>query len=81
MCISDSSLIDGLYYRWFDYSAYGTPIDGTRIIPIKTPLKQVGVLCHCSTTKQEGKLPDYCIPSYKTLGVYFFSFVSLLTQC
>ena len=27
--------------RWFDYSRFGTPIGGTKIICVKTPLKKV----------------------------------------
>ena len=33
-----------LYHRWFKYSRYGTPIGETKIIAVKTPLKQVSVV-------------------------------------
>ena len=34
-----------LYHRWFKYSRYGTPIGDTKIIAVKTPLKQVLIIC------------------------------------
>ena len=30
-------------HRWFDYSRFGTPIDTTRILAVKTPLKKVQI--------------------------------------
>ena len=45
--VIDGSLYSQFYgicsvlYRWFDYTPFGTPIGSTRIIPVKTPLKQV----------------------------------------
>ena len=30
-----------LPHRWFDYSRFGSPIDSTRIVAVKTPLKKV----------------------------------------
>ena len=34
-------------FRWFDYSRFGNPIDSTRIVAIKTPLRKVGILPMC----------------------------------
>ena len=45
--VIDGSLYSQFYgicsvlYRLFDYTPFGTPIGSTRIIPVKTPLKQV----------------------------------------
>ena len=52
--VIDGSLYSQFYgicsflYRWFDYTPFGTPIGSTRIIPVKTPLKQVQVWPFCS---------------------------------
>ncbi|KAF0294817.1 RNA/RNP complex-1-interacting phosphatase [Amphibalanus amphitrite] len=41
---------NGIPDRWLDYSNFGDVIEGTRIVALKVPLKEVPAMCRCQSS-------------------------------